>query len=169
MPAARPLPPPPRATGGAGRGLVWLLAVVAVLVVVTVAVVLLVRDRAPALTESEAREAYDTLVEAVEDRDCALYESLTTADFRDEVDDLGYQCDAWEEAETGSATWSDLELDDEIEIDGDTATLVVEGTVVVEYAEDDFIDTERFRAAFQVRRVDGEPRFAQGRLDELDE
>lgn len=118
--------------------------------------------------------AFDDWVAAIDDRDCATYEQLTTAAFRDELEGGGregpsreYDCQRWRESDSGSGTLEELRLD-EVDVDGDEAAIVVTGRYVAEYAPEDFVDWADVRADIELEVVDGEWVFSDVEVVELD-
>ena len=143
-----------------------LIAVLTATSAVGVAVAVVTRED-PDEAAAEVRESFEAWAGAVEDRDCDAYEAVTTRDFRRQAEDGGdYDCQTWRVAESGAATWTDVVLEDVVEVRGDRATIVVEATYVREYAEDDFIDTDDIRADIVLREQDGEWVLAEVELEE---
>lgn len=143
-----------------------LIAVLTATSAVGVAVAVVTRED-PDEAAAEVRESFEAWAGAVEDRDCDAYEAVTTRDFRRQAEDGGdYDCQTWRVAESGAATWTDVVLEDVVEVRGDRATIVVEATYVREYAADDFIDTDDIRADIVLREQDGEWVLAEVELEE---
>lgn len=143
-----------------------LIAVLTAISAVGVAVAVVTREDAD---EAAARvqESFEAWAGAVEDRDCDAYEAVTTRDFRRQAEDGGdYDCQTWREAESGAATWTDIVLEDVVEVRGDQAMIVVGATYVYEYAEDDFVDTDDIRADIVLHEQDGEWVLAEVELQE---
>ncbi len=156
----------------AGRRVAWLGAadVVLALVLAALLIVLLARGEDPPPVEP----AFDDWVEAIDDGDCARYEQLTTAGFRDELESGGragpsreYDCRGWRESDSGSGTLEELRLD-EVDVDGTEATIVVTGRYVAEYAPEDFVDWADVRLDVELEVVDGEWIFTDVEVVELD-
>lgn len=134
------------------------LLVVAVLGVVSVVgvVVALATRQSDEEATAKVRAAVETWTEAVGERDCDAYESVTTRDFRRQAEGgRDYDCQSWREAESGAATWTDIVLEDVAQVRGDRASIVVDATYVAEYAEDDFIDSRDIRAEIELQEQDG--------------
>ena len=145
------------------------LLVVAVLGVVSVVgvVVALVTRPSDEDATAQVRAAVETWREAVGERDCDAYESATTSDFRRQADGgRDYDCRTWREAESGAATWTDIVLEDVVQVGGDRASVVVDATYVAEYAEDDFVDVRDIRAEIELRQHDGAWVLAEVELEE---
>ncbi len=151
---------------GSHRAGLWVLAVLGLVSVVGVAAALATRQDSGELT-AEVRAVIATWSDAVDERDCDAYESVTTGDFREQAEDgRDYECSVWREAESGAATWTDIVLEDVAQVGGGRATVVVDATYVAEYAEDDFIDRRDIRAQIELQEQDGAWKLAEVELDE---
>lgn len=154
-PPSGSVPPAPGASGGVPRAFWIAVPVLLLLAVAGVVVLLLVVLRGE---DDGIREAYDSWNEAQDDNDCALYESVTTAQFRDALGGGSYACEDWR---LPFDDWID-EVGFEytissIDVDGDEAVLVVDESYA-EITADGTVGDDRVdyvHLVYELVKVDG--------------